>query len=142
MSPSMLKCLKRTLTQLPHAASAFLLPMTRYMLDAIPDGAEASDGDVATASDGNASAADNVVNSDIPVAVDTPAVVPADDQGKAEEAPAGPLEAPAFPSDTSAESVDAATATSSISAPESSPSADLASLVSPVSLMIIFFDVN
>lgn len=111
--------------------------MTRYMLDAIPDGAEASDGDVATASDGSASAAGDIAHSDVPVAVDTPAVVPADDQGQAEETPAGSSEAPASPSDTPAESVDAAAATSAISTPESSPSADLASSASPVSLTMI-----
>ncbi|KAL1939680.1 hypothetical protein VTO73DRAFT_9713 [Trametes versicolor] len=113
-------------------ASAFLLPMTRYMLDAIPDGAEASDGDVAAASDGSASAAGDIANPDVPVAVDTPTVVPADDQGQAEETPASSSEAPASPSDTPAELADAATATSAISTPESSPSADLASSVSPV----------
>lgn len=134
MRISFLLCQIWALTYLPHTASAFLLPMTRYMLDAIPDGAEASDGDVATASDGSGSAADNIANSDVPVAVDTPAVVPADDEGQAEDTPAGSSEAPASPSDTSAEPVDAATATSAISTPESSPSADLASSVSPVSL--------
>lgn len=111
--------------------------MTRYMLDAIPDGAEASDGDVTTASDGSASAADNIANPDVPVAADTPAVVPANDQGQAEKTPAGSLEAPASPSDTSAELVDAAAATSAISTPESSPTADIASSVSPVSLTMI-----
>ncbi|OJT10604.1 hypothetical protein TRAPUB_12903 [Trametes pubescens] len=112
-------------------ASAFILPMTRYMLDAIPDGAEASDGDVAPAPDGSASVADNIANPDVPVAVDTPAVVPADNQGQAEEPSAGSSEVPAPPSDTSAEPADAATATSSISTPEPSPSPDLASSVSP-----------
>ncbi len=137
MRTSLLDHQIRALTYLSHTASAFILPMTRYMLDAIPDVAEASDGDVAPASDGGASAADNIANPDVPVAVDTPAVVSADDQGQAEEVPAGSSEAPASPSDTSAEPADAATATSAISTPESSPSPDLASSVSPVSLKIL-----
>lgn len=138
MRTSFLLCQIWALTYLPHTASAFLLPMTRYMLDAIPDGAEASDGDVAAASDGSASAAGDIANPDVPVAVDTPTVVPADDQGQAEETPASSSEAPASPSDTPAELADAATATSAISTPESSPSADLASSVFPVSLTVNF----
>ncbi|KAI0820730.1 hypothetical protein BC628DRAFT_1396125 [Trametes gibbosa] len=69
-------------TEAPQA-SAFILPMTRYMLDVVPDGAEAPDGDATIAPDGSATAnvADNIsTDTDVPVAVDIPAVAESQEQ--------------------------------------------------------------
>ncbi|KAI0368452.1 hypothetical protein BV20DRAFT_464207 [Pilatotrama ljubarskyi] len=62
-------------TEAPQA-SAFILPMTRYMLDAVPDAAEGTEGSTgAPAGAPLAEAPDNVpTDPNIPVAIDTPAV--------------------------------------------------------------------
>ncbi|KAI0640557.1 hypothetical protein C8Q79DRAFT_1015088 [Trametes meyenii] len=76
-------------TEAPQA-SAFILPLTRYMLDAVPEGSDApAAGAVPGADNGGLGAVSNgavsSVDSDVPVAVETPVV--AEDQNKAEEAP-------------------------------------------------------
>ncbi|KAI0771715.1 hypothetical protein BD413DRAFT_613204 [Trametes elegans] len=56
-------------------ASAFILPLTRYMLDKVPDDGEAPAGDVASGDGAPADASDAAsVSSDVPVAAGTPPV--------------------------------------------------------------------
>ncbi|KAI0666144.1 hypothetical protein C8Q78DRAFT_475781 [Trametes maxima] len=118
-------------TEAPQA-SAFILPLTRYMLDAVPEGSEvpgvadaapgADNGVVSVVSDGVSSA-----DSDVPVAVETPAV--AEDQNKAEETPVASVidepEASSIISDAqpSSDTVSLAQASSAVpTSPSASPS--------------------
>ncbi|KAI0352512.1 hypothetical protein OH77DRAFT_793436 [Trametes cingulata] len=63
-------------------ASAFILPMTRYMLDAVPEGAEGAEGstdatNVAPLAD---TAESTSADTNIPVAVDTPPIPDVEEQ--------------------------------------------------------------
>ncbi|KAI0637556.1 hypothetical protein C8Q77DRAFT_1153284 [Trametes polyzona] len=102
-------------------ASAFILPMTRYMLDAIPDGAEMPDEEGAVTPDGAATVGVPSTDTDIPVAADTPDV--ADSQAEGAEAQDTPAPSPDTPAVSSA-SFDAASSSSSVVA-------DVASSVLP-----------